>query len=173
MAALVSIIPILLLFVLMMGLKMSGWKSALITLVVTVVLAIFAAPALGIIPEKYAETSIVGITFWSIIEGFLKACFPIILIVICAIFSYNILCETKEIETIKTQFTQLTSDKGLLVSGWCAGRNGWIRYSRSHPSSHSHRTGIQAYVLCRNLSGGQYRSRGIRCRRSACHHPGQ
>ena len=115
MAALVSIIPILLLFVLMMGLKMSGWKSALITLVVTVLLAIFAAPALGIIPEKYDETSIVGITFWSIIEGFLKACFPIILIVICAIFSYNILCETKEIETIKTQFTQLTSDKGLLV----------------------------------------------------------
>ena len=49
------------------------------------------------------------------VEGFLKACFPIILIIICAIFSYNILCETKEIETIKTQFIQMTSDKGLLV----------------------------------------------------------
>jgi lactate permease len=99
----------------MMGLKMSGWKSALITLGVTIVLALFVAPALGIIPEKYAGTSVVGITIWSVVEGLLKACFPIILIIICAIFSYNILVETKEIETIKTQFIQLTSDKGLLV----------------------------------------------------------
>ncbi len=115
MAALVSVIPIVLLFILMMGLKMSGWKSALITLTVTILLALFAAPALGIVPEKYADASMAGITFWSIIEGSLKACFPIILIIICAIFSYNILCETKEIETIKAQFIQLTSDKGLLV----------------------------------------------------------
>ena len=115
MAALVSVIPIVLLFILMMGLKMSGWKSALITLVVTILLALFAAPALGIVPEKYASASIYGITLWSVVEGFLKACFPIILIIICAIFSYNILVETKEIETIKMQFIQLTSDKALLV----------------------------------------------------------
>ncbi len=115
MSALVSVIPIVLLIVLMMGFKVSGFKSAIVTLVVTILLALFAAPALGIIPEKYAEASIYGVTLWSVIEGFLKACFPIILIIICAIFSYNILCETKEIETIKTQFIQMTSDKGLLV----------------------------------------------------------
>ena len=115
MAALISVIPIALLFILMMGLKMSGWKSALITLVVTILLALFAAPALDIMPGKYADASIYSITLWSVVEGFLKACFPIILIIICAIFSYNILVETKEIETIKTQFIQLTSDKGLLV----------------------------------------------------------
>ena len=115
MSALVSAIPILLLIVLMMGFKVSGYKSAIITLIVTVVLALFAAPAMGIVPDKYAGASIFGVTLWSVIEGFLKACFPIILIIICAIFSYNILVETKEIETIKTQFIQLTSDKGLLV----------------------------------------------------------
>ena len=115
MSALVSVIPILLLIVLMMGFKVSGYKSAIITLIVTILLALFAAPAMNIVPEKYADASIFGITFWSVIEGFLKACFPIILIIICAIFSYNILCETKEIETIKTQFIQMTSDKGLLV----------------------------------------------------------
>ena len=115
MSALVSAIPILLLIVLMMGFKVSGYKSAIITLIVTIILALFAAPAMGIVPEKYAEASIYGITLWSVVEGFLKACFPIILIIICAIFSYNILCETKEIETIKTQFIQMTSDKGLLV----------------------------------------------------------
>ncbi len=115
MSAFVSVIPILLLIVLMMGFKVSGYKSAIATLVVTVVLALFAAPVLGIVPEKYANVSIYGITLWSCIEGLLKACFPIILIIIFAIFSYNILCETKEIETIKTQFIQMTSDKGLLV----------------------------------------------------------
>ncbi len=97
MAALISVIPIVLLFVLMMGLKVSGWKSALITLVVTILLALYAAPALGIVPEKYGDASIYGITLWSVVEGILKACFPIILIIICAIFSYNILCDTKEI----------------------------------------------------------------------------
>ena len=115
MSALISVIPIVLLIVLMMGFKVSGYKSAIITLVVTILLALFAAPAMGILPEKYDGVSIYGITLWSVIEGFLKACFPIILIIICAIFSYNILCETKEIDTIKTQFIQMTSDKGLLV----------------------------------------------------------
>ena len=115
MTALVSIIPILLLIVLMMGFKVSGYKSAIITLAVTIVLALFAVPAMGIVPEKYTEASIYSITLWSVVEGLLKACFPIILIIIFAIFSYNILCETKEIETIKTQFIQMTTDKGLLV----------------------------------------------------------
>ena len=115
MSALVSAIPILLLIILMMGFKVSGYKSAVITLIVTIILALFAVPTLGIVPEKYADTSILGVTLWSVFEGLLKACFPIILIIICAIFSYNILCETKEIETIKTQFIQMTSDKGLLV----------------------------------------------------------
>lgn len=115
MTAYISAIPIVLLIVLMMGFKVSGYKSAITTLVVTILLALFAVPAMGIIPEKFAETSIYGVTLWSVVEGLLKACFPIILIIIVAIFSYNVLCETKEIETIKTQFVQMTSDKGLLV----------------------------------------------------------
>ena len=65
MSALISVIPILLLIVLMMGFKVSGYKSAMITLIVTILLALFAAPAMGIVPEKYAEASIYGITLWS------------------------------------------------------------------------------------------------------------
>ena len=90
MTALISVIPIVLLIVLMMGFKVSGYRSAIVTLIVTVLLALFAVPAMGIIPEKFADASIFGITLWSIVEGLLKACFPIILIIICAIFSYNI-----------------------------------------------------------------------------------
>ena len=46
MTALVSMIPILLLIVLMMGFKVSGYKSAIATLAVTIVLALFAVPSL-------------------------------------------------------------------------------------------------------------------------------
>ena len=69
MTALVSVIPILLLIVLMMGFKVSGYKSAIITLIVTILLALFAVPAMGIVPEKYAGVSIFGITWWSVVEG--------------------------------------------------------------------------------------------------------
>ena len=66
MSALISVIPIVLLIVLMMGFKVSGYKSAIVTLIVTILLALFAAPAMGIIPEKYANVSIFGITLWSV-----------------------------------------------------------------------------------------------------------
>ena len=42
MAVLLSIIPIILLFVLMLGFKMAGHKSAFITFVVTAIIALFA-----------------------------------------------------------------------------------------------------------------------------------
>ena len=47
MTALISVIPILLLIVLMMGFKVSGYKSAVVTLVVTILLALFAVPAVA------------------------------------------------------------------------------------------------------------------------------
>ena len=115
MAAIISIIPILLLFVLMLGLKMAGHKSAFITLIVTIVLALFVAPALDMVPEQFRESSIYGLVWWSFAEGVLKAVFPILIIILMAIYSYNILVESKEIEVIKNQFTSFTDDKGILV----------------------------------------------------------
>ena len=115
MAALVSIIPILLLFTLMLGFKMPGWKSALITFIVTCLLAIFAAPALDMVPEALQGKSIVGVTWWAFVEGVLKAIFPILIVILMAIYSYNILVEDKQIEVIKKQFTSISDDKGIIV----------------------------------------------------------
>ena len=115
MAALVSIIPILLLFTLMLGFKMPGWKSALITFIVTCLLAIFAAPALDMVPEALQNKSIVGVTWWAFVEGVLKAIFPILIVILMAIYSYNILVEDKQIEVIKKQFTSISDDKGIIV----------------------------------------------------------
>ncbi len=115
MSAIVSIIPILLLFILMLGFKMPGHKSAFITLVVTILLALFAAPSLGMVPQHFREASIFGVVGWSFAEGVLKAIFPILIIILMAIYSYNILVESKEIEVIKEQFTSISDDKGILV----------------------------------------------------------
>ena len=115
MASVVSIIPIVLLFVLMLGFKMAGHKSALLTLVVTVLLALFAASPLGMIAPEHAEDSVIALTGWAVLEGILKAVFPILIIILMAIYSYNILVESKQIEVIKKQFTSITDDKGLLV----------------------------------------------------------
>ena len=138
MAALISIIPILLLFVLMLGFKMAGHKSAFVTLVVTILLALFVAPAMDMLPERFAAApatdglpvgtsapatdglpvgtaTVVGVVWWAFVEGVLKAVFPSRIILLMAIYSYNILVESKQIEVIKQQFTSFTDDKGILV----------------------------------------------------------
>ncbi len=115
MSAIISITPIILLFVLMLCLKMSGHKSAVVTLVATVLLAVFATSPLGMIPETYASANILALTGWAVAEGVLKAVFPILLIILMAIYSYNILVESKQIEVIKQQFMSITDDRGLLV----------------------------------------------------------
>ena len=61
MASIISIVPIVLLFVLMLGFKMAGHKSALLTLVVTVLLALFAASPLGMIAPEHAGDSILAL----------------------------------------------------------------------------------------------------------------
>jgi len=166
MASVVSIIPIVLLFVLMLGFKMAGHKSALLTLVVTVLLALFAASPLGMIAPEHAEDSVVALTGWAVVEGILKAVFPILIIILMAIYSYNILVESKQIEVIKKQFTSITDDKGLLVlllvwgfGGLLEGMAGFgtavaiptrrtaIRYGGGDTCRHPHRTRIQTDVL--------------------------
>ena len=108
---LLSVFPILLLFVLMLGVKMAGHKSAFLTLVATLLIAWLAAPALGFAPENYTQ----GGVMWAFVEGILKATFPILIIILMAIYSYNTLLESGEIEVIKKQFTSLTNDRGIIV----------------------------------------------------------
>lgn len=115
MNAIISVVPILLLFVLMLGFKMPGHKSAFLTLIVTILLALFAAPQLGMLPEQFSSASVFGVVGWAFVEGVLKAVFPILIIILMAIYSYNILVESKQIEVIKDQFTSFTDDKGILV----------------------------------------------------------
>ncbi|NDW18515.1 L-lactate permease [Dysgonomonas sp. 216] len=95
--------PVLLLIVLLGVLKLHGDKSALITLLATVFIAIFAFDL------SAADT---GVAF---LYGVVKAIFPILIIILMAIFSYNVLVSTKNMEIIKEQFSSISSDKSMQV----------------------------------------------------------
>lgn len=95
--------PVFLLIVLLGFLRMSGDKSALITLGVTVLLVLFA------FHYPMVDT---GLTIG---YGVMKAFFPILVIILMAIFSYNLLVYTKNMEIIKTQFTSVSTDKCVQV----------------------------------------------------------
>lgn len=100
---LLAVIPVLLLIVLMGFLKMAGDKSAVITLVAAVIIALFGYQF------SIADTGL------SIVYGILKAIFPILIIIIMAIFSYNVLVHTGKMDIIKEQFTSISSDKCIQV----------------------------------------------------------
>lgn len=100
---LLAVTPVVLLVFLLGFLRMSGDKSALITLGVTVLLVVFYF--------KYPLTE-TGLTF---AYGLLKAFFPILTIILMAVFSYNVLVHTRSMEVIKTQFISVSSDKCVQV----------------------------------------------------------
>ncbi len=95
--------PVVLLIVLLGFLKMPGEKSAFITLVVTILIAMFGF-----------ELS-VNDTVLSVIYGVIKAIFPILIIILMAIYSYNVQVQTEKIEVIKQQFSAISEDKAIQV----------------------------------------------------------
>ena len=103
MTLILAIIPVLLLIVLMAFFKMSGDKSSIISLIVTMLIALFG----------FAFS--VDNLFYSFLYGALKAVSPILIIILMAIFSYNVLLKTEKMEIIKQQFTSISTDKSIQV----------------------------------------------------------
>lgn len=98
-----AIIPVLLLIALMAFLKVSGDKSSVISLVVTMLIALFGF--------HFAVNDL----FYSFLYGALKAVSPILFIIVMAIFSYNVLLQTGKMEIIKEQFSSISTDKSIQV----------------------------------------------------------
>ena len=95
--------PILLLIVLLIIFKISGDKGAILTLILTALVALFAF-----------HQPISGVSN-AFLLGSLKAIFPILFIIVMAIYSYNVLLKTEKIEVIKQQFSSISSDKTIQV----------------------------------------------------------
>ena len=176
MAVLLSVIPIILLFVLMLGFKMAGHKSAFITFIVTAIIALFAQQA-GISTPDYYSQSAVG---WAFVEGVLKAIFPILIIILMAIFSYNVLVDSKKIEVIKSQFTTFTDDKGIMVlmlvwgfGGLLEGMAGFgtaVAIPAAILISLGFKPGFQTYVQCFGIIDSQHSSHRLWSRWRSSHH---
>ena len=103
MTLILAIIPVLLLIILMAFFKMPGDKSSIISLVVTMLIALFGF------------TFSVDNLFYSFLYGALKAVSPILIIILMAIFSYNVLLKTEKMEIIKQQFASISTDKSIQV----------------------------------------------------------
>ena len=103
MTLILAIIPVLLLIVLMAFLKMPGDKSSVISLIVTMLIAIFGF--------HFAVDDLA----YSFLYGALKAVSPILIIIVMAIFSYNVLLKTQKMEIIKQQFSSISTDKSIQV----------------------------------------------------------
>ena len=103
-----AMLPIIWLIVALSVLKIAGHKASLMTLVITAVLAI-----------GYWKLSPIN-ALTATVEGALNALWPICLVIIAALFTYNLCLETGAMEVIKKMLAGMSRDKRvlLLIIGW-------------------------------------------------------
>ncbi len=107
-----ALLPIIWLFVAFLVLKMPGYIGCLIALVISIVESIIFKSA-GISETLSGLT--VGESLTASLEGAIAAIWPIGLIIIAAMFTYNLCVETKAMDLIKKMLTSVTNDKRVLV----------------------------------------------------------
>ena len=95
--ALVAMLPLLTLFILLGVLRMTAWKAALISLVVSLAVAIFA----------YSMPA--GQALMASTEGAAFGFFPILFIVINAIWVYNMTVVTGHFDVLRRSFAKILS----------------------------------------------------------------
>ena len=106
-----GLLPIIWLAAALMVLKWPTFKAALGSLAIAAVLAVFVW---GQAPVDTATAAL---------EGFLMALWPIILVILAAVFTYRLSLKTGGMDTIKAMITSVCSDRRVLVLliAWCFG----------------------------------------------------
>ena len=107
----IALVPIIWLIIALAGLKLPGHIACLSALVLTAVLSL----VLWKMPVADCATSA--------LEGFAAALWPIILVIVAAIFTYNLSLKTGAMDIIKGMLTSVSADRRVLVIliGWCFG----------------------------------------------------
>lgn len=105
---LIAILPIVCLIIALSGLKMPAHKATAIALVITIVLGI----GFWKLNAAYAASAV--------LEGILNALWPICLVIVAALFTYNLTLRTGAMETIKKMLGGVSTDKRVLtlIIGW-------------------------------------------------------
>ena len=101
-------LPIIWLIVALSGLKMAGHKACVIALVITIVLAV-----------GYWKLNFIW-TMTAALEGILNALWPICLVIVAALFTYNLTLKTGAMDLIKQMLAGVSCDKRVLalLIGW-------------------------------------------------------
>lgn len=100
---LLALLPILWLVVALIALKFPAWKAAICSFAIACVLAF----AYWHMPVGQVATAS--------IEGWLMALWPIVLVIIAAVFTYNLCVHTGAMDTISSMITSLSSDRRVLA----------------------------------------------------------
>ena len=103
-----ALLPILWLIIALSVLKMPGFKACVIALVIGAIIAL---------AKFNLSVSNVGT---AALEGALNALWPIILVIIAALFTYNLTLETKSMDSIKGMLSSVSMDQRvlMLIIGW-------------------------------------------------------
>ena len=109
--ALVAMVPLLLLFVMLGVLRISAWKAALASLAVAVLIAVIA----------YSMP--VGQALLAGTEGAAFGFFPILWIVINAIWVYNMTVATGHFDVLRRSFAKVSDDQRIqaVIIAFCFG----------------------------------------------------
>ncbi len=102
-AFVLAFLPIIWLIIALTVLKIPGFKACTIALVIAYVLAVFVWK----MPFLESVTAVA--------EGAALALWPIIIVIIAAIFTYNVCVATGNMEIIKRMLASVTNDKRVLV----------------------------------------------------------
>lgn len=106
-----GLLPIIWLVIALTGLKWPGYRAALGAMLIA------AAEAVIIFRFSVVDTAT------SMLEGFAFAMWPIVIVIIAAVFTYNLSLKTGSVDMIKKLLTSVSADKRILVLliGWCFG----------------------------------------------------
>ena len=104
----IAMIPVLWLLVSLGVLKMPAHKTCSFTVILTLAIAIIC----------WRMKFIDGIT--ATVEGMAIALWPILLVIVAALFTYNLAVETKTMDVIKKMLSSITTDKRIqvLILAW-------------------------------------------------------
>lgn len=106
-----ALVPIIWLVIAMMVLKWATWKAALGSAVIAAIEALLI---------WHTPVQTVAL---SALEGICMALWPIVLVIVAAVFTYNLVCRSGGMDVIKRLLTSLSSDKRVVVLlvAWCFG----------------------------------------------------
>lgn len=108
---LIALLPIIWLIFSLAVIKMSGYKASIIVLILT--------SLVSVIFFNFNTANL----FTSILEGTVMGIWPIMIVIIASIFTYNVTVYTKAMDKIKEMLSNITEDKRIqvLIIAWAFG----------------------------------------------------